>query len=224
VSSGAPTEFEIALLSQIRLGDVLSAAAPDLLSDLHRHEVTDALDQLDRLTTEAHDRPRFLFVHVSSPHAPWVFGPNGEPRTDSIRAFFSDPSGPREIDRTEALHRVYDQATYISRKAAEALAPIVNQSNPPVVVVFSDHGPGTGLNFTDPGHSDLAERSSNFLATFTPGKPDLFGSFTTPVNLFPKVLNGYLGANIPLAPDTLFTWSGSLLDIHPVPVPSAPSR
>jgi len=221
VNIGAPNEFEIALLSSINLGDVILGAAPDLLSDLHRQQVLETLDALDRLAAEPHDQPRFTFVHVPSPHAPWVFGPNGEPRLEGIRTFFADPLGKRTIDRDEAVRRVFDQSTYLASQVDRALEPIVSRQDPPIIVVFSDHGPGTGFNFLDPEHSDVAERSSNFLATFTPGMPDLFASFTTPVNLFPTILNGYLGTDVARQPDTLHSWEGSILHLTDVPTPVA---
>jgi hypothetical protein len=221
INSGTPNEFEIALLSSINLGDLIMGVAPDLLSDLHRQQVHETLDELDVLATEPHDQPRFTFVHVPSPHAPWIFGPNGEPRREGIRTFFADPIGKRTIDREEAVRRVFDQSSYLGDQVARALDPIVSQEHPPVIVVFSDHGPGTGFNFLDPEHSDVTERSSNFLATFTPAKPDLFARFTTPVNLFPTILNGYLGTDVARQPDTVHSWSGSILDLTDVPPPVA---
>jgi hypothetical protein len=224
INVGAPNEFEIALLSSIDFGDAIMGAAPDLLSQLHRDQVHATLDELDRLTTEPHDQPRFLFVHVPSPHAPWIFGPNGEPRREGIRSFFSDPPGLRGLSRDEALRRVFDQAGYLAGEVETALKPVVSRPDPPIVVVFSDHGPGTGFNFTDPEHSDVAERSSNFLATFTPGRADLFDSFTTPVNLFPTILDGYLGMDVPKEPDTLYSWSGSILNFVEAPTTSPAAR
>jgi len=90
--------------------------------------------------------------------------------------------------------------------------------NPPAVVVFSDHGPGTEISFAEPATTDLIERSSNFLATFTPGKPGLYDEFTTPVNILSTLITGYLGEDVPRQPDTIYAWSGSELNLFPVDV------
>jgi hypothetical protein len=125
--------------------------------------------------------------------------------------------GARGITRDEAIRRVFGQAQHIADLTTGALEEIVGRPDPPVVIVFSDHGPGTSFNFFAPFDSDLVERSSNFLATFTPGRPELFEDFTTPVNLFPTLLDGYLEANIPRASDDVYAWGRSKVD--PVIVP-----
>ncbi len=179
---------------------------------------------LTDLALEPHRGARFLFVHVPAPHAPWVFGPAGEPRREGIQSFYSDARGLRTIDRREATRRVFDQATYVSQRVMTALQPVVSRPDPPVVIVFSDHGPGTGSSFVSPASSDLAERSSNFFAAFTPGQPDLFDRFTTPVNIFPTLFDGYFGLDVPRQPDTIYAWSGPEVNLFPVTVPGTNSR
>jgi hypothetical protein len=76
------------------------------------------------------------------------------------------------------------------------------------------------MTFTDPLAGDLVERSSNVLATFTPGQPHLFDAFTTPVNIFPTLLDGYLDLDIPRSADTVYAWSGRATNLVPVEVPS----
>jgi len=217
VDVGGPTELEIQIVATTALGDALNAAAPDALSGLHRRRVEQTIRTAVEIAAAPHDRPQFVFVHVPAPHAPWVFGPSGESTRESLRAFGSDPVGARGIGRDEAIRRVFGQAQHVAALTTAALRGIVSRPDPPVVIVFSDHGPGTGFNFFAPFDSDLVERSSNFLATFTPGQPKLFDDFTTPVNLFPTILNGYLRDNVPRASDDVFAWGRSKVD--PVVVP-----
>ena len=121
-----------------------------------------------------------MFVHVPSPHAPWVFGADGEALTESLGSFYSDNIAGRGIDRNEAIRRVFGQATFLARRATVELTSLVDRPDPPVVIVFSDHGPGTNLSFTAPGSTDLVERSSSFFAAFTPGHPDLYADPQAP--------------------------------------------
>jgi hypothetical protein len=214
IDTGQPTEYEISLLRLTALGSLLTTIAPDALSGMQRDRITSVLNAFETVAAEPHDKPRFVFVHVPAPHAPWVFGPNGEPRRDALVSFFSDPPGARGLDRSEALRRAFDQATYVGAAAAGTIGRVLRDAQqPPVVVVFSDHGTGTGFDFADPLHSDLAERSSNFFATSTPGLPDLFASPTTPVNIFPTLLDGYFGLDIPMAANSVYAWTGSTLNL-----------
>ena len=224
ISPGMPTEFEVRLLESTIAGRLLTAAAPDALSGLQRERVLTTIDDAGRLLDEPHTKPRFIFVHVPSPHAPWIFGANGEPLTEPMESFYMDPVGVRDIDRPEAVRRVLAQTTYLSGRVATAMGPIVDRPDPPVVVIFSDHGTGTEIDFIEPATTDLVERSSNLLATFTPGQPHLFDAFTTPVNIFPTLFGGYLDMDVPRSADTIYAWSGPETNLFPVDVPGKTSR
>jgi hypothetical protein len=224
IDHGTPTELEVKALSETVLGEALDALAPDLLSSLQRDRITTTIGDARRLIAEPHDAPRFAFVHVPAPHAPWIFGANGEPRTERLDSFFVDPVGNRNIDRAEAVRRVFAQATYVADQTLDVLEDLVDRPDPPVVVVISDHGPGTEIDFDHPATTDLVERSSNFLATFTPGQPHLFDGFTTPVNVFPTLFDGYFGMNVPKAADTIYAWKGLQVNLFPVTVPGTNSR
>jgi hypothetical protein len=224
IDHGMPSEMEIRVLSDTLAGHAINAAAPDLLSSLHRNRITTTIADASRLLDEPHDQPRFVFVHVPSPHAPWIFGPNGEPRSEGLESFFMDPAGVRDIDRDEAMRRVFGQATYIANQTLDVLDDLTERDNPPVVVLFSDHGPGTEIDFNEPAKTDLVERSSNFFATFAPRQPKLFDTFTTPVNIFPTLFDGYFGMDVPRSPDTIYAWSGPEINLFPVDVAGTNSR
>jgi len=224
IDPGEPTEMEVRLLSDTVLGQTLDTLAPDLLSSLQRNRVNMAIGDAGRLVAEPHATPEFAFIHIPSPHAPWVFGADGEPRTEDLNSFFMDPAGIRNIDRAEAVRRVFAQASYVADQTLDVLEDLVERPDPPVIIVFSDHGPGTEIDFNEPASTDLVERSSNFFAAFTPGKPDLFDEFTTPVNIFPTLFNGYFGMDVPKEADTIYTWSGPEINLFPVTVPGTNSR
>jgi hypothetical protein len=224
IENGAPSEIEERVLSDTVLGHAINTVAPDLLSSLHRSRVLTTIADAPRLIAEPHDQPRFLFVHVPAPHAPWVFGSNGEPRTEGLDSFYMDPVGVRDIDRPEAVRRVFDQASYVADQTLDAVEDLLERPDPPVVVIFSDHGPGTEIDFNEPAKTDLVERSSNFFAAYTPGRPELFDEFTTPVNIFPTLFDGYFGLDVPRQADTIYAWSGPEVNLFPVTVPGTNSR
>ena len=81
---------------------------------------------------------------------------------------------------------------------------------PPIILILSDHGSGSGVNWTDLAHSDLDERSANLFAAYTPGHPDLFPHDITLVNVFGRLLGGYYGVQVAEQPDTLYRWDDTM--------------
>jgi hypothetical protein len=85
-----------------------------------------------------------------------------------------------------------------------------------VIIVMSDHGTGVGLDAGDAEASDLTERFSNFLAVYSPGRPEVYRDGLTPVNLLTRVLNGYFGAALQETGDGTYAWDDGVLDVRPV--------
>ena len=208
-----PTEFEVSLVRGTGLARILETVAPDLLSGLQRDRIHASFDAVSALAAETHDGPRFVFAHLPAPHPPWVFGPSGEPRRESAYTFFNDSARDRQVDRSTALRQALDQTVYTDGLIVEMVDAIQRSSpTPPVIVLFSDHGTGTGFDHVHPLESDLVERTSNVLAASTPGIPGLFAEPATPVNILPMLLRGYFGSTVPLNDDSVWAWRESKLD------------
>lgn len=207
-------EFELGLLRGTGAGDVLTFLAPDLPGALQRGRIRSSFEALTAEAGRPSDRPKFVFAHIAAPHPPWVFDAAGNDVRDALRDYYIDSARERGIDRTEAVRRHLDQATYVATLTVAAVDQILQSAgdSSPVIVVFSDHGPGTGFDQTQPLASDLVERSSNILGVYSPGHPGLFATPTTPINILPRVLNAYLDTSIPEQADTTFAWRGSRLD------------
>ena len=206
-------EFEVGLLRGTGAGDLLTFLAPDLPAGLQRGRIESSLESLVAEAGRASDRPKFVLAHVAAPHPPWVFDAAGNPSPDQLRTFYQDKASDRGISRTEAVRRHLDQATHVANLTLDAVDRILaGADTPPVIIVFSDHGPGTGFDPSKPLESDLVERSSNILAVYSPSHPGLFASPTTPVNILPRVFNAYFGMAVPEQPDTIFAWRDSRLD------------
>lgn len=210
-------EFELGLLRGTGAGNVLTFFAPDFPAALQRGRIRDSFVTLAAEATRATDRPKFVFAHIAAPHPPWVFDAAGNATPDELKDYYLDSARDRGIDRAEAVRRHLDQATYVATRTIATVDGILaTAESPPVIIVFSDHGPGTGFDQSKPLESDLVERSSNILAVYSPGHPGLFAAPTTPVNILPRVLDAYLGLSIPEQSDTLFAWRESRLDNVPV--------
>lgn len=220
VSPIEPGEFDIALLRLFAVGDVIETLAPDLFSSLQRSRILDTMDLAARIAAEPHDRPRFLYAHVPAPHAPWVFGRNGEPRQARLTTFYSDDPSDLKVDAQTAFERSVEQAGYVGDRAVDLIDSIIASAvRPTTIVVMSDHGTGVGLDPKDPANTDMEERFGNFLAIRTHDGQDLLATRLTPVNLFQRWFGAYLGVPSTPVDDGTYAWNGSYLDavpVHPV--------
>ena len=223
VFCGASTidDFERNLLSRTVLGRLIGLAAPALVADQERTSVNTALDCISDIAAVRTDRPRFLYAHVPAPHLPILFDSGGNPATPDLYGYTA-----QELSVT--AHEFQQGYTagleYLNSRVIHAVDAINAQSTvPPIIIIFSDHGSESHLNWGNALLSDMDERFSNFFAAATPGAPGLFGEHPTPVNTFPVLLNHYLGADYPLRPESRFMSTvQDRLGLAPAPSLSAP--
>jgi hypothetical protein len=221
IDTGQPNEFELWMLRTTGLAGIVTAFAPDLFAELHRARVNAVFEKLPEIAAERPAGPRFVFVHLPSPHAPFVFGPSGEPTPPgSLDVFFEDTAIGRGLSRSEYARAYTNQAAYIDRRTIETIDRIrAASADPPVILVMSDHGSAAGFDWHDIEGSDIEERSANLFAALTPGRSGVFGDTITTVNIFPRLFDSYFGLAIPDRPNTVYRWKGeSLLDVVPVAV------
>ena len=216
VEATGPDEFEMVLLRQTAIADILQTVDPNGFGDVMRTRIEAVYQAATTIAAEPHGRPRFVLVHVPAPHPPSVYAADGGPEDadPDSRWDLVDPIGEtsdEEIARTTGQVQAIGQMTIESIDALRSTAP-----TPPVIVVFSDHGTDVGWDEGSPMTADLAERTSTVLATLTPGHPDLFGQPTTPVNLIATLTNAYLGTSVPRQPDVSYAFDGSVLNVIPI--------
>jgi hypothetical protein len=111
-------------------------------------------------------------------------------------------------DLDEYLSRYPAQVQFVNQKMEKVIDSILtNSSQPPVIIIQGDHGPGSRLDWDSPGRSCLWERTPILNAYHLPGEgADLLYPSISPVNTFRVVLNAYFGTDLPLLPDkTYFT-------------------
>jgi hypothetical protein len=214
-------EFELILAGNTAVGVFLDALDPAFVGDQFRGRIEGAYRAAEGIAEEAHDRPQFTFVHIPSPHLPLVYDAHGDPVADGPSSRVAQRTG-LDLTREVQIERTFGQATHIGQRTVEAIDAIIAASpRPPVIVIWSDHGTDVGFNVAEPLASDLTERTSNFLAVLSPGRPDLFRAGTTPVNVLAQVFNAYLGTHLVLQDDETWAWrqGSSSLDSVPLAIP-----
>jgi hypothetical protein len=171
----------------------------------HRIRILYSLDKIQEI-------PRwqgnyFTFLHVLSPHPPFIFGASGE-RKDYDRPFnFGDGNNFLKIgSREEYIDGYIDQLQYINKLVIEVVDEILEtSSSPPIIVIQGDHGPGAYLNWQSMEDSNLKERHGILNAYYFPEglTSELYNSIT-PVNSFRLILNTYFDGDYSLLEDRIF--------------------
>lgn len=135
--------------------------------------------------------PTFAYIHLISPHPPFVFGPNGEPTYPPD--FWNED---REYPPDLYAKGYQNQLTFLNKKMLEALDTLLAESEtPPIIIIQGDHGPW------------LQPREKRFWilnAYYLPeGNEGLYPSIS-PVNTFRLVFNSYFGGKYDMLPDSSY--------------------
>jgi hypothetical protein len=219
IEAPGPSEFEMVLFRQTAIADILEGIDPSGFADVMRTRIEAAYQEAPAIVAEPHDRPRFVFVHVPAPHPPPVYTATGAPEDGSPDSSWDtfDPSSQTPSERLALRPGFVETIGRMTVESVDALRSAA--ATPPVIVVFSDHGTDVDWDDNTPMTSDLAERTSSFLAALTPGHPDLFGEPTTPVNIIGTLTNAYMGTAVPRQPDETYAYDGSVLNVVPILAP-----
>ena len=202
IDSGQINEFEIQLVRPSLISPISTIIAPDAFSGQQRDRIESIFTSVEGLAATPADRPRFVFAHVPSPHAPWVHRADGSARVAAnLEAFYSDTPETTGLARDQIVEAYAGQATYLGlRTLATIDAVLAASTRPPIILVLSDHG--SSLDVTV---ENAETRLRNLFAAYTPGRDSVFPDDVTLVNVFPTLLSSYFGVDLPRAPETLYT-------------------
>ncbi len=193
-------QFEDTLLGRTPVPWLSRWLRTPLRYELHRRRNEYNLDATIRLVPEP--GPKFVFVHLLSPHAPFVVGPEGEPRNPARPYswvegfdFWSRPGA----SRSEYIRGYRDQIAYLNKRLLAVITRLQASDKPPVIILQSDHGPAAGDWTRSLSHPSLVERFGILSAFYLPGEVQgVISSNHTAVNTFRIVLNRYFGASLEL--------------------------
>ena len=135
--------------------------------------------------------PTFAYIHLISPHPPFVFGPDGQPTVPSD--FWND----QRMYPPDLYARGYqNQLTHLNAKMLEAVDVILkNSDTPPIIVIQGDHGP-----WLQPKNKRMWILNAYYL----PGHNDKLYAAITPVNTFRLIFDAYFGSDYPLLEDVSY--------------------
>jgi hypothetical protein len=155
-------------------------------------------------------QPTFAYLHLISPHPPFVFDANGNPTYPPD--FWND----QRMYPANLYQKGYvNQTQFLNKKLLEAVDTILTESDvPPVIIIQGDHGPW--LQPKD-------KRMWILAAIHLPGHKDKLYPTISPVNFFRLVFNSYFGGSYELLDDvSYFSPVPKLYDFSEVPTTCNP--
>ncbi|HOI89819.1 MAG TPA: hypothetical protein PLK28_04825 [Candidatus Rifleibacterium sp.] len=177
-------------------------------ADIHRERIRQTLQEIPEL---AFAEPVCVFAHIICPHPPFVFAADGKPLEQSGRFTLFD--GNDWGSDKEAYRKFYtDQLLYLNRLVKQTVTDILKRpGRPKILVIQSDHGPGSKLDWQNIEKTDLKERFGILHAIYCSDAdysrlyPEM-----TPLNTFRIILRRITGEKFESLPDRSFfaPWIG----------------
>jgi len=168
--------------------------------DTHRHSVLYAFEQLKNIPESG--SPKFTFVHIISPHPPFVFGADGKPINPDYPFTLADN---RYLVKPPSRHQegYLGQVSFLNGQVLEVVDAILEKSpTPPIIIIQGDHGPGIFIDSQSSTSPCFHERFSILNAYYLPGiDPGTIPQDITPVNTFRMIFDHYFSANLELLPN-----------------------
>jgi len=132
--------------------------------------------------------PTFAFVHLISPHPPFVFGPNGE-HTNPADFWNENRQYPSGL----YAEGYQNQITFLNHKMLQAVDTLIEESGvPPIIILQGDHGPW---------HQPKDRRFWILNAYYLPDHQDKLFSKISPVNTFRYIFNAYFSGKYDMLPN-----------------------
>ncbi|MDD2922138.1 MAG: hypothetical protein PHQ36_07615 [Anaerolineales bacterium] len=163
---------------------------PDaVMGQSFRDRFNSIFDNMDKLAGAP--APQFAYIHVISPHPPFVFDADGN---------YTNPADfwdERKLYPYDLYEKGYtSQTTHLNQKMLSAIDTILKKSKtPPIIVVQGDHGP-----WMQP-HDRLMWILN---AYYLPNHNDKLYKTITPVNTFRIIFNEYFGGKYDLLDDASY--------------------
>lgn len=204
--SAGMTEFEV-LFMQTTLArhaqDLGWADADEITGQNFRDRTLLVFDKMDDIARMP--EPTFAYVHLISPHPPFVFGPNGEHTHPAD--FWNENS---EYPSGLYAEGYQNQLTFLNRKVLDAMDTLISESDtPPIIILQGDHGPW------------LQPKDKRFWilnAYYLPQNEDRLYPTISPVNTFRVIFNSFFGGNYDMLEDvTYFSPVPKLYEFSEVP-------
>jgi hypothetical protein len=187
------TAFEIQLLRTTPVRRLEDAGAINLTEIDGQHVRERTLLEFNSAEMLAHMAgPKFVFMHIISPHEPFVFGPDGKPIDPA--PFLNQE---QLYTQAEYIQGYREQVPFVDMELEKFISTVITKSTRPVVIILQTD---TGPLFTS--GSDMFKILNVY---YMPGHTAQLYPGISPVNTFRVVFNAYLGTHLPLLQDVSYS-------------------
>ncbi len=184
---------------------MLSYVQERMVEDGRRDRVLCVFDEISKIQ-ENFSSPKFVFAHIMLPHAPYIFGPNGEHIIPG-NSLNSDPWNPKNAH--------VDQIKFVNKKLTPLIENALNQNPNSIIILQGDTGSAFNGDWDFPSNDLIVERMSNLNAIYFPNKNyESFTNVKTPVNSFRIIFNEFFDETYPLLEDKMYWSTGNLPYLH----------
>jgi len=185
------------LLQELLEKTMISYLYEKHFEQLRRDQIICTFNEIQELS-EKNVKPKFVFIHILSPHAPYIFGPNGE-----------NVSPINSSDIVDNRNAHVNQVKFMNKNFYELIPKLLESDKKPIIILQGDTGSGFGINSKNPTNPMMKERMSNLNAIYFPDNNyDSVYDGMTPVNTFRIVFNEFFNEDYTLLQDKNF-WSES---------------
>ena len=206
-----PSHFSVVHLDRTvvpSLAEVVAGVHYEDRRTFTRGHVEHGLAVLEDLGRQRVRKPRFVIGHLTLPHDPYVFEPDGSWVPEELERERNEAENyRRQLEFTEAaLLNIVD--TWLDRPEAER----------PIIVLQADEGPHPlglladpfGFRWLDAPAEDQREKLAILTALYLPGRELEVPDTLSPVNTFRFILDGYHGTEFGLLPDRAYVYTSEL--------------
>jgi hypothetical protein len=183
---------------QNQVKTIIKKVVPNLVfesldsNDGKRKQILCTFSEIPKIKNKI-SQPIFVYAHMALPHSPFVFDENG----NSVD--FSSKIMDDEITKK----RYIDQLKFTNKKVIELVESLLSKSeNHPIIIIQSDHGERTGIDWENPTNDMLMQGFNNLNAYYLPNSSEnLVYDSISPVNSFRLIFNEYFNANFEVIDD-----------------------
>jgi len=182
------SQFQILILRMSMFNPIYH----EFFEEDYRQRILCTFEEIPKIH-EYSEKPVFVFAHIMVPHAPYIFGPNGEDM--SSESFEMESSGK---DKEGYLN----QAKFAEKTIVELVKKIRASDKQAIIMIMSDSGSDSTLDWNNPNDESIRERFGNFNTYYFPdGGNEILYDGMSPVNTFRKLLNFYFNEDYEILED-----------------------
>jgi hypothetical protein len=154
----------------------------------HRNRVKQVFFILPQLNKQI-SSPFIAFSHILCPHPPFVFNPDGSRAKKTLYYSLNDGSHWRD-EKSKYIEGYTSQVKYINNQLIKLIDKLVSDNKKKIIIIQSDHGPGSELNWNSAEKTNMKERLANFYAVYFYDRDySNLQNKISPVNTYRIILN-----------------------------------